>query len=267
MAEPKDDPEFYLGANPFTTEYLEEEIDFYDLSVEYESGGVRVAMRTPKGNFPDYLNKSWKIEEVEFPVMWIDGRVWMSLSWMEVQSAFVAVRMAQGRIATAGLGLGYYPLRTAAQEDVESVDVYELNPKVIKFFTETFKNRPEFDKINIIQGDVRKEMKDKYDFIFMDIYRTLLPDEVIPDIGHFAKNVRNDVELYRFWGQEAVILDALFMEMEPKLEFIEEMFFKVWARTPIDPDDPTLGNLDSMYEPQVDEDYAEQVLDMLGRLK
>lgn len=262
-----------LPENPFTDGFTAQEIGFYNLDKTYDAGGVRVEMVDPGGRLDDYLNKNWRIQQGwKVPAMWIDGRVWMSLTPMEIQSAYVPITLAGGVVGTAGLGLGYFPLRAASSPDVEEVHVYELNPKVIRFFMEAFKDRPEMEKIRIHEGDVRKEAlyskKTKgpsFDFFWMDVYRTLLPDEVIDDIRLFEKSGSFDV--YRFWGQERVVLDSLLAGENPKLDYLDRAYFSAWKGTPMDPEDDSLGLISNLYEPTTSEEYRRAALVPLGILE
>lgn len=253
--------------NPFRDEWLDEEVKFYALPEPYNKDGVEVKLVEPQGVLDDYFNKNFRLGTIKVPLLKVDDEVWMSITYMEVQSLYVPLALARGRSATAGLGLGYFPLRAAEKPEVESIDVYEREPRVIDFFVKTFSGRPGFEKLNFIAGDVRELLVGKeYDYVFMDPYQTLLPDQVIPDIIHFK--TENRIGQYRFWGQEAVILDAIFERgagFYPELSSLERRFFNVWKSTPVyqdesDEDDMTLEDL---YRPLTDEDYRQDVFDAL----
>src|SRR5579871_2372082 len=201
-----------LTANPFLDKFVKEEVEFYGLPGSYKKGDVIVKQVVPRGNLEDYLNKNWRISKFSVPSIWIGGELWMSLTFMEIQSAYVPLALAEGVVGTAGLGLGYWALRAASSEEVDQVHVYEIDPQVIRFFVDTFKNRPEMEKIVIHEGDVRKLARynqkakgPRFDLFFMDVYKTLLPQTVIEDIRLFSDDMV--VDEYRFWGQERVYLD------------------------------------------------------------
>jgi hypothetical protein len=265
-------PDITLSVNPFTNEFTREEVEFYDLSAPYAKDGVQVVLVEPRGPLADYLNKNWRIAEgLKVPALGIDGKLWMSLTFMEIQSAYVPIAEAAGIVGTAGLGLGYFPLRAASNPDVEEVHVYELEPRVIDFFLTRFAHRPEMKKIEVHQGDVRKDaMYDKkkkgpsFDFFWMDVYQTLLPDEVAEDIHLFQD--KGSVETYRFWGQEKVVLDSLFAGEHPDMSYLEKAYFKAWKNTPVDPEDESMGVLSDLYDPITDEKYRQAVLAPLGVL-
>jgi len=251
--------------NPFTTRYLKEEIEFYG-SREYSSNGITVKVDKGIGRLDDYLNKAYRIGEAEFPILRIDKKLWMSLTWMEVQSCFLAIELANGEVATGGLGLGYVPLRMAAKDDIDFVDVYEIDARIIKYFTTTFQDRPEFQKINIIHGDARQLLRDKYyDYVFMDIYDSLLQDEMLDDVSWFLGN--NDIPNYHFWTKEKISL-ALLMRYANARDYDDEesmeewyynvpiperAFFRMWADTEVEGVNGT--KLINMYNEVWDDEY------------
>lgn len=260
-----------LLTNPFLDKFLKEEVEFYDLPGTYKKGDVVVRQVVPRGNLDDYLNKNWRISSLSVPAIWIDGELWMSLTYMEIQSAYVALALAEGVVGTAGLGLGYWPLRAASSEEVDQVHVYEIDPRVIQFFVETFKKRPEMEKIVIHEGDVRKlaryDQKAKgprFDLFFMDVYKTLLPETVIEDIRLFTDDMV--VDTYRFWGQERVYLDAFMAGGRPNISNMDRAFLDAWQKTPFDPGDAEVADtmMSDLYEPLADEDYIDEVVEALG---
>lgn len=262
-------PEIRLLKNPFTNKFMEEEVAFYDLPKPYSKDGVEVRMVQPQGILSDYLNKNWRIFKPGFkvPALFVDGELWMSLTPMEIQSLYVPLSLSMGVVGTAGLGLGYFALRAAAMNDVEEVQVFEREPRVVDFFMKSFGNRPEMEKIKITVGDARKEMLYKpynrgFDFIFMDIYQVMLGDDVIDDIKLFNKKAA--FEEYRFWGQERVLHDFRMAGGVVKLSWLEMGFFKKWQETKDDSDPKNVFFLQEMYEPITGLEYQEDVIEALG---
>jgi len=235
--------------NPFADDFLSQEIDFYGPEGYDDGNGIKVTLK-PLGwieRLDDYLNKALRFEKSipSIPILTIDGRVWMSLSWMEVQSLYCPIQMCAGEVGTAGLGMGYFPLRAAARDEVEFVDVYEKEPRVIQYFVNRFKDRPEFRKINIIEGDARKVVRGKYyDYFLCDIYHAMWDYKTVGDIALFSKF--NEIEHYSFWGIEKVllamrVLDSTgfecFDHLNPfdapicELQFFEGWYFSKWLES------------------------------------
>jgi hypothetical protein len=216
---------------PFSMDYLKEELEWYGNTDTYKSGSVEVRnVVIPIARLDDYFNVNMYVDLPPIPTLYIDGTLWMSLTPMEIQSAWVPIQDAYGRVATGGLGLGYITLKWMEDDKVDHIDVYEMNEEVVRHFVERFSDREGFDKVNFIMGDMRENMDDKtYDYVWVDIYATMLPDEVISDAELFMSN--NDIDNYRFWGEERVVLDYKIMECSgEKLwnEDSENELFKRW---------------------------------------
>jgi hypothetical protein len=196
--------------NPYSITELRGEINDFAVP-DYEHEGVRTYNALLRGVVPEFFNEwIWNPKHgLNIPMFQIDGKTWMSLTPMEIQSAFVPIMCANGVVGTSGLGLGYFALRAAAKPEVDRVYAYEIDPRVIRYFNECYHDREGFDKIHIIEGDVRNCKGNEYDFFFMDTYLTMLPDETLTDAREFTQ--RNSVKRYHFWGQEKCYLH-LFMD-------------------------------------------------------
>jgi hypothetical protein len=264
-----------LSTNPFTNAFTENEIRFYDLREPYSKAGISATLETPTGRLDDFLNMNYRVGEIsQIPILRIDGRLWMSLTPMEIQSAYVPIMMAQGIVGTAGLGLGYFAIRAASNPDVEEIHVFEIDPRIIRFFKESFRDRPELHKIVIHEQDVRKltpkQKRAGFDTFFMDVYETMLPDEVVNDAELFHR-VNIDMNNYRFWGVEKVFLDGLSAGDRPVLQLQDKAFIKTWLETSLDSkdeesrsaDDDSRTMLSQLYRSTTDEDFRRQVYEVL----
>jgi hypothetical protein len=251
--------ELSFPLNPFSDAYLAQEIAFYALpSGVHRFGTVESRyIRKPDGRLDDYFNEHDRVQLPPIPTFFIDRKVWMSLAPIEVQSCAVAIAMAEGRIATAGLGMGYFALRAAAKPAVEEVIVYELNGDVIAAFNALFGQRPERQKITVIKGDVRELMRGRsFDMVYMDPYPDLLPDEVVGDAQLFRAT--NTIGHYRFWGIERVLLDALVADENPYLFPWEAALFKAWLASPLREGEPQM--MRDFYTPLTDAEFRAQVM-------
>jgi len=192
--------------NPFSDQYFLEELEFYGRPSAFQDcDGMTLKYVVPHGRLDDFLNVNFRINDKEVPLLSAKYGVWMSLTWMEVQSAHVAIAAAHGNAATLGLGLGYFVLRSLPF--VDHLDVYEKNQELVDWFKEEFKDRIG-NKVTFIIGDARENLIDKeYDFVYSDIYDSILPDEVIKDVDTFT--AENEISEFRVWGQELAVLEIL----------------------------------------------------------
>lgn len=220
-----------LEINPFTDEYVKQEVKFYGLT-DYNENGILIKSINVLGRCDDFLNVNFRIGNLVCPQFFIDNKLWMSLTPMEIQSHYLPIQNAKGNIAIGGLGMGYCLLRVMEKDVVKSIDVYEIEKRAVDFFIKNFHKRKGFDKITFIIGDARKEMKDKkYEFVYMDIYPAILPNDVILDKKLFLKN--NAIKEYHFWCQEKVFKAGYEAGDVGLLELPSEVLhlFKMWSQT------------------------------------
>lgn len=105
-----------------------------------------------------------------------NGREWMTMMPNEIVTQRAPINTAKGKIATYGLGLGYFAFMTARKKEVESVTIVERDESVITLFKElllpNFVNK---EKIEIVRADAfefaeREAPKRNFDYIFADIW-------------------------------------------------------------------------------------------------
>ncbi len=105
-----------------------------------------------------------------------NGREWMTMMPNELVTQRVPIKKASGRVATYGLGLGYFAFMCAHKDEVESVTVVERDESVISLFKELL--LPRFvhpEKIEIVCADAfefaeNEAPKHNFDYIFADIW-------------------------------------------------------------------------------------------------
>ncbi|MDE6604437.1 MAG: hypothetical protein K2K85_00245 [Clostridia bacterium] len=114
-------------------------------------------------------------EEFQYPAVYQDGRLWMSVTPNEINTMKEPISRARGKTLTFGLGLGYFAYMCAIKGNVTSVTIVEKDRRVIQLFEQNI--LPQFgckDKIRIICEDafnyLDKMRDDEYDYVFVDIY-------------------------------------------------------------------------------------------------
>jgi hypothetical protein len=244
--------------NPFTDEFVKDEIKFMELDECHDTqiiDGITLIHRPLVGRLDDYLNKNWRLEGLTVPVFFIDGKLWMSLTPMEIQSNYLAWAILSGDVGMGGLGLGYTALRAANIEEVERVVVYEKDPRVVNLFKTKYTHRKELEKIEFRIGDVRKEMINQtHDMVWMDIYPTQLSDDMLTDYTFFQDN--NDISEYHFWTEEKILLGMFAEEIARPyiLSWPQQEYFKQWQAT----------EESKMYEGFYDTEYLERASEVMG---
>ncbi len=114
--------------------------------------------------------------EYPFPAVLENGREWMTLMPNETNTTKPALDIAEGKVLTFGLGLGYFAYMAAIKPDVESVTVVERSRDVIELFNKFILPQfPNPKKVEIVESDAfdfaENRMKDgAYDSVFVDIW-------------------------------------------------------------------------------------------------
>lgn len=246
-----------MDINPFSDEFVNQEIKFMELDSQntLEFKGIEIRHKPLFNQLDDYLNRRYRIGELTVPVFGIDGRLWMSMTPMEIQSNFLAWATATGDVGMGGLGMGYTALRAAAQEDVYKVTVFEKDKRVIDLFVKQYDHRPEFEKIVINHGDAREMFNGfTFDFVYMDIYDTSLSDAMLTDYQLF--NSANTIGEYHFWSEEKIILAGIVEHLitARDISYQQLMYFQEWQKT----------EEAEMYDPVYDIPYVAKALEIMG---
>lgn len=103
-------------------------------------------------------------------------REWMTMMPNELVTQREPIKCASGRVATYGLGLGYFAFMCARKETVESVTIVERDESVISLFKELilpmFVNKEKIRIVNADAFDFAENIapKENFDYIFADIW-------------------------------------------------------------------------------------------------
>lgn len=188
--------------NIFEKGYHLAEMEFYREKLNgktYDKDGVELFLNDLKGfrldgSMYQYYNEGYVKDA---PTLMIDGDIWMSLTPMEIETHYVPIQKAKGRVGVAGLGAGYFALRAAEKKEVSEVVVYEIDERVIEMFEALF---GEQKKIKIVKKNVFEVENEKFDFFYNDIYLTMMDNEAFSHIHMITE--QNDIKDYHFWTQE-----------------------------------------------------------------
>lgn len=138
----------------------------------------------------------------------INNNICMKLTQLEVESSYMPIKMAKGKVGIVGLGLGYVVQEMAKKKEVKEIIVYEINQDVIDLYNSSFKKNK---KIKILCEDAFKAESDNFDFFYVDIYEYELSKKVVED--YIALNNLHKIEEYTFWGMEHFLLSCKYEEI------------------------------------------------------
>jgi hypothetical protein len=191
--------------NPFTEEYVKSEIEAFKIKESCEYKGLKIVVRDVKAvRLDGYGYKDFGVKYEKVPTFYIDGESWMGLTPMEVESHYMPIKLAEGRVGVGGLGMGYYVQRILDKEDVHEVVVYELNQDVIDFY---YQNFGKHEKLTILNESVLDIENEEFDFFYNDIYKEGMDYEAIDHMAMLGAN--NMIGHYHFWTMEMMIFDMI----------------------------------------------------------
>jgi hypothetical protein len=137
------------------------------------------------------------------------GKVWMSMTPMELESQGYHARMAQGNVLVCGLGMGALVYNLMLNRRVQNIFVVEYDPDVIEMLksaTDWFYPAVLSGKISIYNGDAlqfdhrRFAITTKIDTLLVDIWPMLGEATTESDSIQIAKNLQP--RFMAWWGQE-----------------------------------------------------------------
>ena len=137
--------------------------------------------KTPTGIFE---------EDFEFPAIIQNEVTWMSFAPHETETSEEAIKNATGDVVTYGCGLGYFPYMASLKDDVRSVTIVELDPKIISFFKENllplFEHKEKIKIVNANAIEFGNNPPQKFDYLFADIWHDVF--DGLPFYLIFKKN-------------------------------------------------------------------------------
>lgn len=114
--------------------------------------------------------------EFPYPVILENNVEWMLVTPNEVETMREGIKKARGKVATYGLGLGYFPYMTSIMDEVTDVTVVERDENVIDIFKRFILPQfPHPEKVNVVCADAfeyaeKVAPKENFDYIYIDIW-------------------------------------------------------------------------------------------------
>ena len=148
--------------------------------------------------------------DFSYPAVMEDGHEWMAIKPNETATITFAVNAAHGKVATFGLGMGYYPYLVHLKPNVDSITIIERSAEVIELFKTHI--LPQFDhpeKVRIVQADAfeyaAKQMPaERFDYAFADTWRDV--SDGLPMYLRMKKLERlNPTTEFSYWVEESLL--------------------------------------------------------------
>lgn len=146
-------------------------------------GFVSDELEINKTNYAEHTPLSYFEEEFVYPAVIENDTIWMSIIPHEINTMKQPIQNANGRVLVLGLGLGYYLFHISNKKEVKSIDVVEIDDRIISLFNKYLLNKfANKTKIHIIHDDAIKYLKSnqkQYDYIFSDIWHNVGDGEML----------------------------------------------------------------------------------------
>lgn len=194
---------------PYESEFVKDKIKEYNSVIKTNSiNGFTInkekKIKTKKGYMYERdLNLDFGIINLDYK-----GNSVMKISNIEIESSYMFIKYAKGKIGIVGLGLGYVVNELLKKKEVKEIIVYEKEKEIIDLYNLSFK---EDKRLKIINEDAYKAKKEKFDYFFVDIYNYKLTNQVVEDYKIFNK--LHEIKEYLFWGIEHFLLSCKYEEI------------------------------------------------------
>lgn len=160
-----------------------------------------------KDNYVEQTIFSFFKTDFKFACLNLNNTTWMSITPNEINTMKNSIERAEGNVLVLGLGLGYYPYMISLKNDVKTIDIIEKDKQIIDIFQKHifrfFNNK---DKLKVINDDAFSyinKIKNKYDFVFVDLYHN--PIDGLPIYIKFKKiESQNDIH-FDYWLEEGLL--------------------------------------------------------------
>lgn len=194
---------------PFHKDFVVNKINDYKGYIkEQEIGKYKITYSNYTQEESSYLYKEDDMYTMDVPTLYCGDEKVMQLHPKEIQSSYEAIKLARGKVAIVGLGLGYVAREMATKDDVSEVIVYEISKEIIEMYNNNFEPN---DKIKIIHGNAYEAKGEHFDYFYVDIYNYTFGDKMVEDYVIF--NELHDIEEYAFWGIEHFLLSCRYDEI------------------------------------------------------
>lgn len=163
----------YLKTIPFTPCQVKQWTLRKDVYAPYQGFVAGDIVRYPDGRQIPQIG--FFEEPFAFPAIYEGDRLWMSVVPNEIETMKAPIAKCHGKVATLGLGMGYFAFMVAEKPEVDEVLVVERDEAVISLFvTHILPHFPHKDKVHILHQDafdfLDSHKPADYDILFCDIW-------------------------------------------------------------------------------------------------
>lgn len=150
-------------------------------------------------------------EEFSYPAVLENTVEWMTVTPNEIASMEEAVKQAEKRVLTFGLGLGYFAFMASEKKEVEQVTVVERDSRAIALFCEHILPQfPHREKISVVCEDAliyaQSQRMKSHDFVFADLWHDV--SDGLPLYLHFKQREKQTPWLrWSYWIESSLLCE------------------------------------------------------------
>ena len=195
---------------PYDINYVKEKINEYNDYISINKVGSFEIKKEKNNN--DYIDgymyrKKWIIN-LDIIELHGPNNIVMRISPKEIESSYMLINHAKGKVGVVGLGLGYVVQELSKKKEIEEIVVYEKEREIIELYYLNFEKN---EKIKIINKDAFKAESYKFDYFYVDIYDYKLDYSIVED--YIKLNNIHEIKEYLFWGMEHFLLSCKYEEI------------------------------------------------------
>lgn len=192
--------ERWRDESPWSTAYLRRELSSMSQLNAHDASAVVQRRCAPSCDWTDmFLHREWLAWGPWSYVATLDE--FFGLTPAEIIAAYMPIRLAQGRVAVAGIRSGYTVQRMLTKSMVDEVVVYEADQQLLTLYERNFGDHP---KLRLVQQDEVASLAGEHFDVFCDARGTrMLSRRAMTDWP--ALMLRNHIARYHARGVEALL--------------------------------------------------------------
>lgn len=155
------------------------QVGCYSIRKSTFSKGTRYRTYHPSGVF--YWDEF--ADDFTSTMLYEDEQCWMADTPLEQESYRIPALLARGRVLVMGLGLGFFPVLLRDNPFVKSITIVERDKGIAELVYEHIKTKK--TSLEVLDGQTYlKETSKAFDFIFIDVWGTLL--DVLKEVDYWT---------------------------------------------------------------------------------
>ena len=160
-----------------------------------------------KENYIEQTTFSFFKTDFKFACLNLNNTTWMSITPNEINTMKNSIEKANGNVLVLGLGLGYFPYMISLKSNVKTIDIVEKDKQIVDIFKNHiypfFNMKNKFKVVNEDAFSYLNNIKNNYDFVFVDLYHN--PVDALPIYIRCKKIENQNIAHFDYWLEEGIL--------------------------------------------------------------